>query len=65
MPLGQLLVVLCDPKPNPLFDVDDHAISERIFKVREKGSLDSRERSGRVRGDRVARARALDTRPRV
>ena len=35
--LGQLLVSLCDPQPNRMFDVEDHLVSERIFELRETG----------------------------
>ena len=37
MRFGQLLVNLCDPNPNALFDVEDHEMSERIFQLRETG----------------------------
>ncbi len=37
MRLGQLLVNLCDPHPNRLFDVEDHVVSERIFELRRTG----------------------------
>ncbi len=34
--LGQLLVCLCDPQPNVLFNVEDHTVSEKIFELRER-----------------------------
>lgn len=35
--LGQLLVCLCDPQPNTLFNVEDHLVSAKILEYRETG----------------------------
>jgi hypothetical protein len=35
--LCQLLVNLCDPRPNRLFYLEDHTVSERIFELQETG----------------------------
>jgi hypothetical protein len=38
MRLGQLLVNLCDPNPNPIFYVEDHTVSANIFELRKTGN---------------------------
>jgi hypothetical protein len=44
--LGQLLVNLADPKPNPLFYVEDHVVSLRICLVRDTGIWPTQEQQG-------------------
>jgi hypothetical protein len=49
MRLGQVIVSTVDPDPNPLFNLEDHVLSERICAVRDSGQWPTR-----VRGDRDA-----------